>query len=120
MSLRDETYLHFKYNPVKLFNLDNYIDFIDSNVQIGDNEYERIYKRLMENKETAMLSQYIKEKGFIEGIRKGRVEGSAVILSKFMTKKFHVNQDESFTRLKALAHEDIIDSCRPDHGMRFL
>jgi len=54
---------------------DKYLDFIDVYAEITENEKESVYQDLKEHKETAMLAQYIKNKGFEEGMQQGMQEG---------------------------------------------
>ena len=54
---------------------DKYVEFIDVYSEISDQEQQQLYETIIQNKETAMLSQYIIEKGRREGRREGRKEG---------------------------------------------
>jgi hypothetical protein len=51
---------------------DKYVDFIDVYAEIRDEEREAIYRLMTEREETAMLAQYIKDKGFQAGRKTGR------------------------------------------------
>ena len=42
--------------------------------EISEQEQQQLYETIIQNKETAMLSQYIKEKGRKEGRKEGRME----------------------------------------------
>ncbi len=53
---------------------DKYLDFIDAYAGVGPEEQEAIYREITEHKETAMLAQYIKEKGRQEGQKETIVE----------------------------------------------
>ncbi len=53
---------------------DKYVDFIDAYAGVCPEERETIYCEITEHKETAMLAQYIKDKGREEGWREGRKE----------------------------------------------
>ncbi len=46
---------------------DKYVDFIDVYSEISDQEQQQLYETIIQHKETAMLAQYIKEKGRQEG-----------------------------------------------------
>jgi hypothetical protein len=46
---------------------DKYVDFIDVYSEISDQEQKQLYENIIQHKETAMLAQYIKEKGRQEG-----------------------------------------------------
>jgi predicted transposase YdaD len=48
---------------------DKYVDFIDVYSEISDQEEQQLYETIIQHKETAMLAQYIKEKGRQEGTR---------------------------------------------------
>lgn len=50
---------------------DKYVDFIDVYSEISDQEEQQLYENIFQHKETAMLAQYIKEKGRQEGMEKG-------------------------------------------------
>ena len=54
---------------------DKYLDFIDVYAGIQAEEREALYRDLAEKEETAMLAQYIKNKGFDEGIQQGIQQG---------------------------------------------
>jgi flagellar biosynthesis/type III secretory pathway protein FliH len=54
---------------------DKYIDFIDVYSEISDQEQKQLYESIIQHKETAMLAQYIRDKGRQEGMQKGRQEG---------------------------------------------
>ena len=55
---------------------DKYVDFIDLYAGVQDQEREELYRAIVEEKEeTAMLTQYIKEKGFNEGMEQGMEQG---------------------------------------------
>ncbi len=54
---------------------DKYIDFIDVYSEISGQEQDMLYESIIQHKETAMLAQYIKEKGRQEGIQEGRQKG---------------------------------------------
>ena len=49
-----------------LFN--KYIDFIDVYAKINPEEQDALYREIVEHQETAMLAQYIREKGKQEGM----------------------------------------------------
>ena len=63
----------YQLAPQMLF--DKYIDFIDVYAEISEKEREDLYHEIAEHKETAMLAQYIKEKGLQEGMQKGMQQG---------------------------------------------
>ena len=53
---------------------DKYVDFIDVYSEISDQEQKQLYESIIQHKETAMLAQYIRDKGRQEGMQKGRQE----------------------------------------------
>ena len=55
---------------------DKYVDFIDIYSEISDQEEQQLYENIFQHKETAMLAQYIKEKGRQEGMEKGMEKGT--------------------------------------------
>jgi hypothetical protein len=46
---------------------DKYVDFIDVYAEIREDEHEAILREMTEQEDTAMLAQYIRDKGFQEG-----------------------------------------------------
>ncbi|CAN2047454.1 hypothetical protein GMMP13_420012 [Candidatus Magnetomoraceae bacterium gMMP-13] len=52
---------------------DKYTDFIDVYAEVGEQEREIIYQEITEEKETAMIAQYIRSKGVQEGVQQGIV-----------------------------------------------
>ncbi|HKL82529.1 MAG TPA: hypothetical protein VJ879_08430 [Desulfobacter sp.] len=55
---------------------DKYVDFIDVYSEISDQEQQQLYETIIQNEETAMLAQYIREKGIQEGMQKGMQKGT--------------------------------------------
>ena len=55
---------------------DKYVDFIDVYSEISDQEQQQLYEIIIQHKETAMLAQYIREKGRQEGMEKGMEKGT--------------------------------------------
>ncbi|WP_052812885.1 DUF4351 domain-containing protein [Desulfonatronum thioautotrophicum] len=84
------------YQLTSRAHFEKYIDFIDIYAQVQPEEQEVICAEIMENKETAMLAQYIKDlgrtegrtEGRAEGRVEGRVEGRQAILQRLFTKRF--------------------------------
>lgn len=54
---------------------DKYVDFIDVYAKISSEEQDTLYREIIEHQETAMLAQYIREKGKQEGLQQGKQEG---------------------------------------------
>ena len=49
---------------------DKYVDFIDTYAEIRKQEQQELYNEIVQHKETAMLAQYIRNKGIEQGIIK--------------------------------------------------
>jgi len=77
----NEQYIKFYFDNIGLFSLvssklfDKYAYFIDTYSDIQENEKHIIYNELKEEKESFMLTDYIKDLG--------RQEGSTLVLSPF-------------------------------------
>lgn len=54
---------------------DKYVDFIDVYAEVTQEEQTVIYHELSDREETAMLAQYIRNKGYEEGIQQGIQQG---------------------------------------------
>jgi len=54
---------------------DKYVDFIDTYAEIGEQEQQKLHDEMVQHKETAMLSQYIREKGIQQGMQQGIQQG---------------------------------------------
>ena len=54
---------------------DKYVDFIDVYAKISPEEQDALYQEIVEHQETAMLAQFIREKGKQEGLQQGKQEG---------------------------------------------
>ena len=54
---------------------DKYLDFIDTYAEIDGQEQLDLYDEIVQHKETAMLAQYIRERGKQDGIKEGMEEG---------------------------------------------
>ncbi|WP_035240303.1 hypothetical protein [Desulfobacter vibrioformis] len=65
---------------------DKYADFIDVYSEISDQEQQQLYETMIQHKETAMLAQYIREKGRQEGMEKG-MEKTVIALVRNARKK---------------------------------
>jgi flagellar biosynthesis/type III secretory pathway protein FliH len=66
------------FELVKPMMFDRYADFIDAYAEIQEDEREEIYRQITDGEETVMtvmLAQYIKDKGFKEGIQQGIEQG---------------------------------------------
>ncbi|TYT74494.1 hypothetical protein [Desulfobotulus mexicanus] len=63
------------YQLTSLAMFDKYVDFIDTYVDISEDEREALLREITEQEDTVMLAQHIKEKGIQEGVIMGRQEG---------------------------------------------
>ena len=82
-------FLKAQFSPKKgamLF--DKYLDFIDVYAGVQAEEREALYRDLAEKEETAMLAQYIKNKGFDEGIQQGIQQGLLEGITALIEVKF--------------------------------
>jgi hypothetical protein len=78
-----------------------YVDFIDVYAEITSEEREILYQETRENKETAMLAQMFRNEGALEA--------STMIMSRLLTKKYHVSPETVTPRLKELSSEDLLE-----------
>ena len=53
---------------------DKYVDFIDVYAQISEQEQKNLYHEIIQHKETAMLAQYIRDKGMQQGMQQGMIQ----------------------------------------------
>jgi hypothetical protein len=75
---------------------DKYVDFIDLYAEVKEEEKQSLYQEIFEEEDTAMLAQYIREKGFQEGLVKGelkgklegKLEGKCGLLERQLTRRF--------------------------------
>ncbi len=68
---------------------DKYVDFIDVYAGVREEEREAFYQDITEQEDTAMLAQYIKDKGFQEG----RQEGKRILLERLLIRRFGLLPD---------------------------
>lgn len=54
---------------------EKYLDFIDVYAEIQEDERDALYKQLVQEENTVMLAQYIKDKGRQEGMQQGMLMG---------------------------------------------
>ena len=66
---------------------DKYVDFIDVYAEIREDEREAILHEMTEQEDTAMLAQYIRDKGFQEGWKEGELKGGRVLLERLLTRR---------------------------------
>jgi hypothetical protein len=82
---------------------DKYLDFIDMYAEITEEEKESVYQDLKEHKETAMLAQYIKNKGFEEGMQQGKYG----LLERILIGRFGPLPEWAMQRLGAASPEQL-------------
>ena len=82
-----------------------YVDFIDTYAEITHDERESLYQETKKDKETAMLAQYIRNKGF----QQGHQQASIMFLNRLLTKKYHVSSERLAPRLKGLSSEELLE-----------
>jgi hypothetical protein len=92
----------FELVSIQLFM--KYTDFIDVYAEVHEHERETILEEIQERKETVMIKQILKE----EGWKEGRQEASFNLLSRQLTKKFRLSQDQ-IRMLEGLRPEDMFD-----------
>lgn len=79
---KDERIEVIRYAYSGLFQLasrmlfDKYVDFIDVYAQITEQEQKSLYHEIIQHKETAMLAQYIREKGMQQGMQQGIIQNT--------------------------------------------
>jgi len=81
-----------------------YTDFIDVYAEVREHERETILEEIQDREETVMIKQILKE----EGWKEGREEASFSLLSRLLTKKFRLSQDQ-IRMLEGLRPEDMFD-----------
>ncbi|TVR00937.1 MAG: hypothetical protein EA399_02910 [Desulfovibrionales bacterium] len=67
---------------------EKYVDFIDVYAEVQPEEQKALYDDIIEHKETAMLAQYIKDLGRVEGRVEGELTASSRILQRQLNKRF--------------------------------
>ena len=80
---------------------DKYVDFIDIYAEIGEKERDMIYYDLKDHQETAMLAQYIRNKG--------KLDGETAVLCRQIAKKYNVSSEKLRLNLENLNTEMLLD-----------
>lgn len=80
---------------------EKYTEFIDIYAEIREDERESLCNELIEHKETAMLAQYIKDKGV--------QQGEMGLLCKQFSRKFQISSEILAARLKHLNPDAITE-----------
>ncbi len=92
----------FELASIQLFL--KYTDFIDIYAEVSEHERERVIDEIQDREETVMIKQILME----EGWKEGRQEASFSLLSRLLTKKFQLSQDQ-IGMLDGLRPEDMFD-----------
>jgi len=67
---------------------DKYVDFIDVYAEVSEEEQESLYHEIIQHKETAMLAQYIRDKGMQQGMQQGMLLEARDMLIEVLTERF--------------------------------
>ncbi len=89
----------FDLAPVLLF--EKYRDFIDIYANVEAEERQIVTQELQQHKETIMIAQYIKEQGM--------QEGNTRLLSRQLSKKYHVGTEKATDLLEGLSVDDLLE-----------
>ena len=90
---------------------DKYVDFIDVYAQISEQEQKSLYHEIIQHKETAMLAQYIRDKGMQQGMQQGIIQTTKENIIEALELRFgkilpeiidRINQTNDPTKLKEL------------------
>lgn len=86
---------------------DKYVDFIDVYAGILEEERESIFHEMIEQEDTAMLAQYIRDKGFQDGEIKGEIKGRRDILERLLVHRFGPLPDWGAEQLASATSEQL-------------
>ena len=67
---------------------DKYVDFIDVYAEVSEEEQEKLYHEIIHYKDTAMLAQYIRDKGMKQGIEQGMQQEAQDMLIEVLIERF--------------------------------
>ncbi len=76
------------YQLASRAHFEKYVDFIDVYAEVQPEEQKALYDDIIEHKETAMLAQYIKDLGRVEGRVEGEFTAGTRIVQRLITKRF--------------------------------
>ncbi len=85
-----------------------YVDFIDIYAQVQPEEQQALCAEIMENKETAMLAQYIKDIGRDEGRKEGMLFEAKEMVNAALGVKFSRVPENISGRLWSIADRDTL------------
>jgi hypothetical protein len=106
---------------------DKYVDFIDVYAEVSEQEQENLYHDIIQHKETALLAQYIREKGMQQGMQQGIIQNTKENIIEALELRFEkispeiidkINQTNDPAKLKKL-HKKAIQVKEIDH-FRFI
>ena len=95
---------------------DKYVDFIDVYAQISEQEQKSLYHEIIQHKETAMLAQYIREKGMQQGMQQGIIQKAKEDVIEVLELRFgkispkiidKINQTNDPAKLKELLKKGV-------------
>ena len=89
----------FELVPALLF--EKYRDFIDIYANVEAEERKAVSQELQNHKETIMIAQYIKEQGM--------QEGNSRLLSRMLSKKYHLGIEKVAGVLEGLGVDDLLE-----------
>lgn len=90
---------------------DKYVDFIDVYAEVSEQEQENLYHEIIQHKETAMLAQYIRDKGMQQGMQQGIIQNTKENIIEALELRFgkispkiinKINQTNDPAKLKEL------------------
>ena len=90
---------------------DKYVDFIDVYAEVSEEEQENLYHEIIQHKETAMLAQYIRDKGMQQGMQQGIIQNTKENIIEALELRFgkispeiidKINQTNDPAKLKEL------------------
>ena len=102
---------------------DKYVDFIDVYAQISEQEQKSLYHEIIQHKETAMLAQYIRDKGMQQGMQQGIIQNTKENIIEALELRFgkisseiidKINRTNDPEKLKEL-HKKAIQVKEIDH-----
>ena len=81
---------------------DKYVDFIDVYAEVSKEEQENLYHEIIQHKETAMLAQYIRDKGMQQGVQQGMLLDARDMLIEVLTERFGSVSGELSEQIKRI------------------
>ena len=81
---------------------DKYVDFIDVYAEVSEEEQENLYHEIIQHKETAMLAQYIRDKGMQQGMQQGMLLDAQDMLIEVLIERFGSVSGELSEQIKRI------------------